>query len=137
MFRFEDPWVLGLLLLLPLAYVVRHRIEKTRTGTLRYSAVDSVLAAGVGRSRWLNRVPGLLRTLALAALIFALARPQTGITSETILTEGIDIVLVIDISSSMLAEDLQPNRMEAAKEVAANFVAGRRHDRIGLVAFAG
>ena len=137
MFRFEDPWVLGLLLLLPLAYVVRHRIEKTRTGTLRFSAVDSVLAAGVGRSRWLNRVPGLLRTLALAALIFALARPQTGITSETILTEGIDIVLVIDISSSMLAEDLQPNRMEAAKEVAANFVAGRRHDRIGLVAFAG
>ena len=137
MFRFEDPWVLGLLLLLPLAYVVRHRIEKTRTGTLRYSAVDSVLAAGVGRSRWLNRVPGLLRTLALAALIFALARPQTGITSETILTEGIDIVLVIDISSSMLAEDLQPNRMEAAKEVAANFVAGRRNDRIGLVAFAG
>ena len=74
---------------------------------------------------------------AFAALIFALARPQTGITSETILTEGIDIVLVIDISSSMLAEDLQPNRMEAAKEVAANFVAGRRHDRIGLVAFAG
>jgi Ca-activated chloride channel family protein len=58
-------------------------------------------------------------------------------TSENVLTEGIDIVLVIDISTSMLAEDLEPNRLEAAKAVAADFVAGRRNDRIGLVAFAG
>jgi Ca-activated chloride channel family protein len=71
------------------------------------------------------------------ALIFSLARPQTGITSEKILTEGIDIVLVLDISSSMLAEDLEPNRLEAAKVVAADFVTGRRNDRVGLVAFAG
>ena len=137
MFRFEDPWVLGLLFLLPVAYWLRWVIERRRTGTLRYSAVDSVLKTGEGRSRWTHRVPGFLRALALAAMIFSLARPQTGITSENILTEGIDIVLVLDISSSMLAEDLEPNRMEAAKVVAADFVTGRRNDRVGLVAFAG
>ena len=137
MFRFEDPWVLGLLLLLPVAYGLRRVIERRRTGTLRYSAVDSVLETGEGRSRWAHRVPGVLRGLALAALIFSLARPQTGITSENVLTEGIDIVLVLDISSSMLAEDLEPNRLEAAKVVAADFVMGRRNDRVGLVAFAG
>jgi Ca-activated chloride channel family protein len=84
--------------------------------------------------RW---VPRLLRALALAAFVVALARPQTGVTSENILTEGIDIVLVLDVSSSMLAEDLDPNRLEAAKAVASDFVAGRRNDRMGLVAFAG
>jgi Ca-activated chloride channel family protein len=75
--------------------------------------------------------------LGVCALIVAAARPQTGATSESVLTEGIDIVLVLDISTSMLAEDLEPNRLEAAKAVAADFVSGRRSDRIGLVAFAG
>jgi Ca-activated chloride channel family protein len=75
--------------------------------------------------------------LGLAALIVALARPQTGIASESFTTEGIDIVLALDVSTSMLAEDLQPNRLEAAKAVASEFVAGRRNDRIALVAFAG
>ena len=78
-----------------------------------------------------------LRVLALATLIVAFSRPQTGVTSETLSAEGIDIVLAIDVSSSMLAEDLEPNRLEAAKAVAAEFVEGRRNDRIGLVVFAG
>jgi Ca-activated chloride channel family protein len=137
MFRFEDPWVLVLLVVVLAASVVRRRITERRSGTLRYSAVDAVVEAKAGRARWAHRVPGLLRTLALAAFVVALARPQTGITSETVLTEGIDIVLVLDISGSMLAEDLSPNRLEAAKTVATDFVAGRRNDRIGLVAFAG
>ncbi len=137
MFRFEDPWVLALLAVLPVAYWLRHRIERARTGSLRYSAVEAVRAAGVGVSRWTHRIPGVLRALALAALIVALARPQTGITTETVTTEGIDIVLVLDVSTSMLAEDLEPNRLEAAKLVATDFVRGRRDDRIGLVAFAG
>jgi len=136
MFRFEDAWVLSLLVVPPVAYLVRRRLEKRRTGTLMYSALDTVLASGSGRSRG-HRVPGLLRGLALCALVVAAARPQTGISSENVLTQGIDIVLVLDISSSMLAEDLQPNRLEAAKAVAADFVAGRRNDRIALVAFAG
>jgi Ca-activated chloride channel family protein len=137
MFRFEDPWVLGLLALVPLALLVRRWLGKRRSGTLRYSAVDEVRAVGVGGSRWRHRIPSALRGLGLCLLVVAAARPQTGVTSENVLTEGIDIVLALDISTSMLAEDLQPNRLEAAKAVAAGFVEGRRNDRIGLVAFAG
>jgi Ca-activated chloride channel family protein len=137
MFRFEDPWVLGLLALLPIALLTRHWIGRRRTGTIRYSAADLARAAGPGRARWARGIPPALRTLSIAAFILAAARPQTGLTSESVLTEGIDIVLVLDISSSMLAEDLQPNRLEAAKAVATDFVEGRRNDRIALVAFAG
>jgi Ca-activated chloride channel family protein len=135
-FRFEDPWVLSLLVLVAAAYLVRRWLEDRRLGTLRYSAVDAVLATGSGRTRR-HLVPGVLRGLALCALIVAAARPQTGLATENVLTEGIDIVLVLDISSSMLAEDMEPNRLGAAKAVAAEFVAGRRNDRIALVAFAG
>lgn len=134
MFRFEDPLVLVLLGVLPLVFWLRAR--KRRSPAIQYSAVRDA-AAGAGRAEWARRVPQLLRGLALAAFVVALARPQTGITTENVLTEGIDIVLVLDVSTSMLAEDLEPNRLEAAKVVAADFVAGRQNDRIGLVAFAG
>lgn len=137
MFRFEDPLVLGLLAFVPLVYWIGRLWEARRSGALRYSAVKAVQATGMGRSRWKHLIPGVLRMLVLTAAIVALARPQTGVTSETILTEGIDIILAMDVSSSMLAEDLEPNRLEAAKAVAAQFVQGRRNDRIGLVAFAG
>lgn len=136
MFRFEDPFVLALLALVPLVFWMRMR-RSGRDATVRYSAVDVARAAGAGQRRWAHRVPSLLRAAALAAFVIALARPQTGITTESVLTEGIDIVLVLDVSSSMLAEDLSPNRLEAAKAVASEFVAGRRNDRMGLVAFAG
>ena len=136
MFRFEDPWVLGLLAIVPLTYWLRARGER-RTGALRFSALDMARQAGNGISVWLPRVPALLGVVGVTAVIVALARPQTGITSETLLTEGIDIIMVMDVSSSMLAEDLEPNRWQAAKGVAADFVGGRRNDRIGLVAFAG
>jgi Ca-activated chloride channel family protein len=78
-----------------------------------------------------------LRLLTLALVICSLARPQSGIRGEEVKTEGIDIMLVLDISSSMLAEDIEPNRVEAAKQVAADFVQGRKNDRIGLVVFSG
>ncbi|MCH2470465.1 MAG: VWA domain-containing protein [Gemmatimonadetes bacterium] len=136
MFRFEDPWVLGLLAIVPLTYWLGARGER-RTGALRFSALDMARQAGNGISVWLPRVPALLGAVGVTAVIVALARPQTGITSETLLTEGIDIIMVMDVSSSMLAEDLEPNRLQAAKGVAADFVGGRRNDRIGLVAFAG
>jgi len=135
MFRFEDPAVLGLLLLVPALLWARYG-RGTPAAAIRYSGVSDVVASG-GGGRWATMVPPVLRALALAALIVALARPQTGITTENVLTEGIDIVMVLDVSSSMLAEDLQPNRLEASKAVAADFVAGRRNDRIGMVAFAG
>ena len=136
MFRFEDAWVLALLVVVPLAYWLRARGPHP-TGALRFSALDTVRATGAGMSIWLPRLPGLLGAAGVIAVIVALARPQTGVTSETLLTEGIDIVMVMDVSSSMLAEDLEPNRLVAAKTVAADFVRGRRNDRIALVAFAG
>lgn len=136
MFRFEDPAVLGLLLLLPAVFWLRWRRGR-RPASIRFSAVAAARAAQGTPVRWASIVPGALRGLALATFIVALARPQTGITTENVLTEGIDIVMVLDVSSSMLAEDLEPNRLEAAKFVGADFVSGRRNDRIGLVAFAG
>jgi Ca-activated chloride channel family protein len=79
----------------------------------------------------------VLRIVAVALLIVALARPQTTSSSQDITIEGIDIVMAIDISSSMLAEDLKPNRLDAAKNVAGDFIDGRPNDRMGLVVFAG
>jgi Ca-activated chloride channel family protein len=136
MFRFEDPSLLALLLLLPLLALARRRWGARWSGALRFSGTGSADETGRGRSRWAHGIPFAIRILALACLIVAIARPQTGVTSQTIRTEGIDIVLAMDVSSSMLAEDLKPNRLEAAKAVAAAFVEGRQNDRIGLVAFA-
>ena len=106
-------------------------------GAVRYSAVDRLQRADRRRTgRWRHLLFGL-RLLALALLLVAFARPQTGVTAEDVATDGIDIVLVLDLSSSMLAEDLEPNRIGAARQVAADFVRGRLNDRIGLVVFAG
>lgn len=82
-------------------------------------------------------VPFILRLLAIACIIMALARPQTRFSEELVSGEGVDIVLCIDVSGSMLAQDFTPNRLEAAKEVAANFVDSRKTDRIGVVIFSG
>lgn len=80
-------------------------------------------------------LPFILRLIALFALIIALARPQSFSTGENVYTEGIDIVLVLDISGSMLAEDFKPNRLEAAKKITDSFIEGRTSDQIGLVIF--
>jgi Ca-activated chloride channel family protein len=79
----------------------------------------------------------VLRCLALAALIVALARPQSSLSWQNTSTEGIDIVIASDISGSMLAEDFKPNRLEAGKQIAIDFIKGRPDDRIGLVIFSG
>ena len=135
MYRFEDPHFLFLILAIPaLVYVYARR---RRSGAIRYSDVESLRQSDVRRTGRRRHALFALRVLALATLIVAFSRPQTGVTSETLSAEGIDIVLAIDVSSSMLAEDLEPNRLEAAKAVAAEFVEGRRNDRIGLVVFAG
>ena len=135
--RFVDPYYLLLLLLLPpLVWWYVTRGERTH-GAVRYSAVDRLVRADRRRTgRW-RHAPFGLRLFALALLLVAFARPQTGVTTENVATDGIDIVLVLDLSSSMLAEDLEPNRIGAARQVAADFVRGRLNDRIGLVVFAG
>ena len=136
-YRFVDPQYLLVLLALP-ALVYWYLAKRGKgVGSLRYSDVQSLRLSDTGKTGRYRHVLLGLRVLALAALIVAFARPQSGVSNESVVTEGIDIILALDISSSMLAEDLAPNRIEAAKQVAADFVRGRRNDRIGLVAFAG
>jgi len=137
MWRFEDPWwlLLGLVIpLLALIYWLQNR-RKVRSGTLVYSNLGPV--KGIRNGGRYRHAMFALRSAALALLIVAMARPQAGQVEQEITTEGIDIVLTLDISSSMLAEDFKPhNRLEAAKVVASDFIKGRTSDRIGLVVFA-
>ncbi len=126
-----------LLLALPLAvlwYIFKH---KKQTAELKISSLKGFKIT----NSWLPKLRHLLFTLrlvALALLIMALARPQSvDVSTKTKTTRGIDIVMAIDVSASMLAKDLSPNRLEALKKVAAEFIKGRPNDRIGLVEYAG
>jgi Ca-activated chloride channel homolog len=132
--QFETPWALLLLLLLPAWWLWRRRHSP---GAIVFSRTG-VLAQGPRAGQFIARAIFVLRNLALAALIIALARPRTGARVENITTSGINIVLAIDLSSSMLAEDFQPNnRLEVAKAKVKQFILARQSDRIGVVAFAG
>jgi Ca-activated chloride channel family protein len=138
MFRFASPFYLLLLLLTPvLTFLYLRREALSRRGTLSFPSLN--LVAGLPRSPRLSwrHVLVVFRLSAIALLIFALAQPQTGQAKEIVKGEGVDIMLVLDVSGSMAAEDFQPqNRLQAAKEVIQEFVKGREYDRIGLVVFA-
>ncbi|MCX6145386.1 MAG: VWA domain-containing protein [Ignavibacteriales bacterium] len=132
---FAYPWVLWLLLLIPaLAFVYWKRRKQMVTEVTFSSVLPFDHIPGSLREK-LRDIPIGLRLLALALFLVALARPQSISNKENVSTEGIDIVLLIDISGSMLAEDFTPNRMQAAKMVAEEFIDGRSSDRIGLVIF--
>jgi Ca-activated chloride channel family protein len=137
-FRFESPWFLSLLLLLPvLATWPLLARQWSRPPALRYG--DVKLAATSGRSWRVALRPLLngLRIVALALIIIAVARPQTGQAREIVKGEGVDITLALDISGSMASLDFEPqNRLEAAKRVISDFVQKRPYDQIGLVVFA-
>ena len=113
------------------------RLQRYTTSSLRYSDIRMIKRAGApGRGKYRVVLP-ILRLLALALLFVALARPQSGSNEREVSTEGIDIVMALDISGSMKAEDFQPhNRLYVAKEEIENFVSKRVSDRIGLVVFA-
>lgn len=134
---FGSPVFLAGLALLPLLVAWYIRRQRTLSSHLRYSTLLPFAGIPATMRERLRHAPFILRMIVLAAALVALARPQTTSSGETIYTEGIDIVMVLDISGSMLAEDFQPNRIEAAKDVAQNFIDGRTNDRIGLVIFAG
>jgi Ca-activated chloride channel family protein len=130
---FARPWLLLLLLLLPLWWMLRRR---RAVPAASYS--DITLPAAASQRRWWVVLPPVLRGVVLAALVLAAAGPRIGGDTVEIKQEGIAIVITIDISSSMLAEDFAPsNRLEVAKRQAVGFIRGRTADRIGLVAFAG
>lgn len=135
---FEYPHLLWLLLLL--IPVVALYIYRQIKGLEPYMLVSSIAPwqyRGGGLKKFLRHVPFVLRVVALAAIIVAIARPRSSSTFEKIDTEGIDIMLALDVSTSMLARDFVPDRINAAKEIAIQFVAERPSDRIGVAVFAG
>ena len=125
-----------LLLLIPLivGYVLSH---KKADASLQISDASVYSQAPKSYKNYLIHMPFILRMLVLSLLIMVLARPQTTNSWQNSEMEGIDIMLAIDVSTSMLAEDLKPNRLEAAKQVAAEFINGRPNDNIGITLFAG
>jgi Ca-activated chloride channel family protein len=134
---FLNPGFFWLFALIPLAIAWHVWTRKNQSATLKMSSLQGFKNS---KSLLIKLKPALfvMRILALSALIIAMARPRTvDISSQTKTTKGIDIVLSIDVSSSMLAKDLKPNRMEALKEVAVEFIKSRPNDRIGLVLYAG
>ncbi len=137
MVRFANPEFLALLATVPFLVVWYIRRQHRASGTIKYSQVGTLKQVGAARSTPWRHSVFVARLLAIVMAIIAFARPQSGRTEQEITTEGVDIVIALDISTSMLAEDFKPkNRVEAAKEVASEFIRGRKSDRIGLVVFA-
>lgn len=134
---FAHPYFFALLLLIPLMLWWQSRQKKKHNPVFRVTTTEGVKGIAPSFRVRFRPVLTVLRVVCLVALIIALARPQSSNVTETIESEGIDIVLSVDVSGSMLAEDLKPNRIEAAKKVAEDFIDRRPTDRIGLVIFSG
>jgi Ca-activated chloride channel family protein len=135
--EFANPKLLWLLLLVPLTilwYVLRH---KKQEASMQFSDTNGFAQLPKTWKAYLRHLLFALKMAALALLIVALARPQSSSTNSTSNIEGIDIVMAMDVSGSMLARDLKPDRLTAAKNVASDFVKGRPGDRMGLVIFSG
>ena len=138
MFRFESPWFLSLLFLLPVlaAWPLQTR-RWSRPSGLRYADVKLVATSDRSWRVALRPLLNGVRIVALALIILAVARPQTGQAREIVKGEGVDIALALDISGSMASLDFEPqDRLEAAKRVISDFVQKRPYDQIGLVVFA-
>jgi len=134
-FTFENTNWFWLLLSIPLAVFWYFKKRQQQTATLKISSTQGFTKSTLAQLRPLLFI---LKMLALVFLTIAMARPRTvDVTTKVKKTEGIDIIMAVDISASMLARDLEPNRREALKKVANNFVNGRPNDRIGLVIYAG
>ena len=126
------------LLLLLIPYIVWYVVKRKKNEpTLQVSTTRMYMKAPKSWKVYLLHAPFILRIIAIVMIILVLARPQTTDNWQNTEVEGIDIMLAVDVSTSMLAEDLKPNRLEAAKEVASEFINGRPNDNIGLTIFAG
>ncbi|MBQ6728985.1 MAG: VWA domain-containing protein [Bacteroidales bacterium] len=135
--EFANPKLLWLLSLVPLAiiwYILRH---KKQEASVNFSDLKGMVKLPKTWKAYLRHLLFALKMAALALLIVALARPQSSSTNSTSNIEGIDIVMAMDVSGSMLARDLKPDRLTAAKQVASDFVKDRPGDRMGLVIFSG
>lgn len=134
---FAYPWVLLALLLLPVLAFVMFRIHKKRRTSLTVSTTKGIQRIPISLRVRLRLIVPILQLLSVGCLILALARLQEQDIKENVNSEGVDIVLSIDISGSMLAEDFKENRLDAAKKTAAEFIKNRPTDRFGLVIFSG
>lgn len=134
---FAEPHLLWLLSIIPLLGIWYWWLIKKGTATMRFSSTAALQGIKPSTKIYLRHFLFVLRCGGIAFMILALARPQSRSSWKNIETEGIDIVLAIDISASMLAQDFKPNRLEASKEVAMDFINSRPNDRIGLVIFSG
>lgn len=135
---FEYPdllWLLTVPALLALLYVLREVFG--RTPHLRVSSSVPYLAGGHSVMEYIRHLPFVLRILALTMIIISISRPRSSEQMEKVDTEGIDIVLAMDVSTSMLARDFAPDRISAAKDIAIEFISQRPSDRMGIVVFAG
>ncbi|OGS45096.1 MAG: aerotolerance regulator BatA [Elusimicrobia bacterium RIFOXYD2_FULL_34_15] len=133
--RFADPLYLLFLLIIPL--LTFYYLKKFKKASIKYPELGPVkLSFSSQKTKLKEWLPVILRMLVLFFMILALARPQSGQKGEEILTQGVDIMLCLDTSTSMRAEDFKPNnRFYVAKKSAEEFVKGRKHDRIGVVVF--
>lgn len=134
---FKNPELFYLLLVIvPMAawYIFR---QKNNTASIQVSSTASVFKAPKTIRHYLRHLIFICQMIAIAFFVVVLARPQSSSNWENVTTEGIDIIIALDISSSMLARDFSPDRLEAAKNVAMDFISGREYDRMGLVVFAG
>lgn len=133
-----SPWYLLGLVLVPLLLAFYIWRSRRPVPTVVFPSASELKGLTPRASRWSRHLPVVLRLAAVALIVIALARPRKALDEQKVHSEGIDIVIALDISTSMLTEDLQPkNRLEAAKKVAREFIEGRTSDRIGLVMFAG
>lgn len=135
---YADKWVLWLIpAVLVLAGLWRYFRERKNSVSIKISSAKAFYTFQNPLKATLKKFLPALRVISLVLLLVALARPQTSYDEEKVTTEGIDIVMAVDVSTSMLAKDFSPNRLEGAKKEALNFIDGRPHDRIGLVIFGG
>jgi len=135
--EFGQPYYLLLILILPLLVLWYFKKGQNQEATIRFSNLELISKSVIRNGKMKNMFFVIGRLFIMLLIIFALARPRLSDTIRESKTEIVDILLVIDQSSSMLAQDFKPNRLEAAKEVAKKFIKDREGDRLGLIVFAG
>lgn len=137
MVTFASPWFLSLLLLIPILFVVKNLLSKSKNGVLKLSSRTIVSYQMIKKGQLKNRILTFFHFAVIILIIIGLARPRIIQSLQEKSIEVVDIVLVIDISSSMLATDFKPNRLEVVKKTAKNFIEKRDGDRLGILVFAG
>lgn len=135
--EFADPTFFWLFLLIPVLSVWYWYKHQGNYAKMHISGLENLKGAPKSLRQRFIHLPFVMKMIVLALLIVAIARPQTSSKREDVSVEGIDIVMAMDVSGSMLAQDFKPNRLEASKKVAMDFAKGRPNDRIGLVVFSG